>query len=137
MPIYIPNTGESALLEKMLIQSNEDFYLKLYKNDLSPVATTELSDFQEADFSGYSEKTLLRTEWQGPTIVSGEARLVYSTPQEWTVGAVGNTIYGYYVTGKSTGYLLWTERFARERIMGVGDELKITPLFNFRTQITC
>jgi len=137
MPIYIPNVGEISLLEKMLIESDEDLNLKLYRNDLTPQAASVSGDFQEANFTNYSAQLIERTKWQTPVTINGEARATYSEEQSWSVGSTGNTVYGYYVTGKVTGKLQWAEKFARARILDPGDELKITPIFNFRTQITC
>lgn len=137
MPIYIPNAGELSLLEKMLIESGEDANLRLYRNNLTPEASTVAGDFQEANFTNYSAKLLERSKWNVPVTINGEARAIYSEEQNWSVGSTGNTIYGYYVTGKVSGTILWAEKFSRSRALDPGDELTITPIFNFRTQITC
>lgn len=43
------------------------------------------------------------------------------------LGSTGNTIYGYYVIGATSGVLYWAEKFATTRILGDTDTITITP----------
>jgi len=128
MAILVPNTAEKRLLDKMIKESDEDYLLKLFKNDLIPDATTVLGDFVEADFTGYSAKTLLRTDWDDAITVDKKAETNHAE-QSWTCSGACNIIYGDYMVGKTSGELLWTNRFSTPKVLDVGDELKIAPKF--------
>ncbi len=131
--LLMPDEGVTLLLSKMLkdaLATGEDYTLKLYQNNYTPVNSSTATSFTEATFGGYLPKTLVRATWQAPTIVSGIASSAYgSTPQTWTVTSAPQTIYGYYVLGATSGKVLWAERFSTSRALTVGDELDLTPVF--------
>ena len=131
MGLVVPDAGELELLTKLLINTNdtEDYLLRLYKNSYSPVAATVVGDFTEADFTNYVEKTIARGDWASPSTVTNKAESSV-TAQSWTCGATGNTVYGYYVVGSTSGTCLWAEEFASPRILADGDILNLTPKFN-------
>lgn len=139
-----PNQGETELLDKMIKRSEEDYYLKLFKNNVVPTLATVIGDLTEADFTNYVAKSLTRAGWNAAIkiapvapCINDEAASIYGTEQSWTCGVAGNTVYGYYITGATSGKLLWLERFGTARILTDGDILRITPKFQFRTQIPC
>ena len=138
MSLVVPNVGETALQDKMLkaaLAVDEGYTLKLYKNNYTPVASLVASDFTEADFTGYTSKSLTRALWNAATIVSGAAVSTYgSSPQTWTCGATGNTIYGYYVVGATSGTLLWAELFASPIVLTNGLTLGVTPTFSSQSE---
>jgi len=131
MSVVIPNVGEVELLDKMLKKSDEDYTLKLFKNNLFPDASTVITDFEEANFTGYTPITLTRIEWNNATIVSGKAKAEYSSIPSWTCGATGNTVYGYWIEGTTSGTLLWTERFDSPQLLILNDVLNIPLEFVF------
>lgn len=136
MPLIIPNTGEIELLSKMLkaaLSVDENYILKLYKTNLSITATTVAADMnaEEATFTNYAPVTLTRAGWGTPTTASNVASSTYGTAASWTCGATGNTIWGYYVLGATSGTLLWAEAFSSSRILTNGDVLNLTPIFTF------
>jgi len=139
--IVVPDVAEIELMKKVL--KDENFILKLYRNDYTPDSDSLLSSFTEANFDGYGQKLLVKTSWTGPTTVSPTApctdNLASATyaEQSWTCGSVGNTVYGYYVVGATTGKLMWADEFASERNLGDSDVLRIIPKFTLRTQIPC
>lgn len=137
MPLVFANSGELLAIQWMLKATStpEDLTLKLYKNDYVPVATSSTSDFTEADFTSYSAKTLSRATWQSPSTVSSKASIAYDTaPQTWTCGATGNTIFGYYVVGATSGTLIFAERFGSSRTLGNGDSLNVQPLLTLNSE---
>lgn len=137
MPLVVPNAGEIEMLDKMLkdaLSVDENYLLRLYKNDYTPTQTTVVGDFTQADFTNYTEKTLTRATWGAAVSVSNKAQSTYGTAQSWTCGTGGNTIYGYYVVGATSGVCLWAERFAAARIMGNGDVLNLTPVFTLNSE---
>lgn len=133
MALVVPNLGELELLDKMLkdaLSSDENYILKLYMNDYTPDQTSAPGSFTQATFTNYVAKTLTRAGWNAAVVASNKAESSYgSTPQTWTCGATGNTIYGYWVEGATSSICLWAERFAVSRVMGDGDVLNLTPKF--------
>jgi len=137
MGLIIPNEGELELLDKMLkvaLAVDEDYVLKLYKNNYTPTATSTSSDFTEADFDGYSEKTLVRASWNASVTVSGKASTSYPQ-QTWTCGSVTNDIYGYFVMGADSGKVLWAERFANTKTLEENDVINLTLRFTLRSEL--
>ncbi len=139
MALKVPNEGELELLDKMLkdaLSVDENYILKLYKNDYTPLDTSTIGSFTIADFTNYVHKTLTRTNWSAAaTNGSSKAESSYGTaPESWTCGASGNTIYGYWVEGASSAKCLWAERFATARVLASGDVLNITPKFTLTTE---
>jgi hypothetical protein len=137
MGLIIPNEGELELLDKMLkvaLLVDEDYLLKLYKNNYTPDASSTASNFIEADFTGYSAKTLLRSNWNTSTTVSGKASTNYPQ-QTWTCGVSTNDVYGYYVLGADSGIVLWTERFANTKTLEENDVINLTLRFTLRSEL--
>lgn len=132
------NTGELELLDKMLkdaLSTNENYILKLYKNDYTPDDSTAQSSFTEATFTNYAARTLTRAGWNAAVTVSNKAETSYSSaPRSWTCGATGNTVYGYWVIGATSNTCLWAERFATSRVLASGDVLNLTPKFTLNKE---
>src|SRR5690606_3636164 len=99
MALVVPDEGELRLLDVMLkvaLDTNEDQILKLFKNDYTSDADSSSGSFTEADFTGYAARTMVRSSWNSAVTTSNKAEASYGpTPQSWTCGATGNTIYGY------------------------------------------
>lgn len=117
MAMVWPNVGEVEALKRLLYSDAgaEDLTLKLFKSNTTPAETDTAGTYTEADFTGYSAETLTSSQsgstWEVPT-TSGSTRSDYQTPLVWTCGATGNTIYGYFVIGATSGILYFSERFA-------------------------
>lgn len=137
MAIIVPNAGELELLDKMLrdaLSTDEDYYLRLYKNDYTPDASAVIGSFTEADFTDYLQKTLTRAGFNAAaTNGSGEGEIAYGAEQAWTCGTTGNTVYGYYVVGVTSNVVLWCQRFTDAKSMAIGDVIRITPSFVLRS----
>lgn len=138
MPLVVTNSGEVELLNKMLkaaLTSDESYVLKLFSNNVTPDATFVPASLTEANFTNYVAKTLTRASWNSAAIVSGKAVSSYgSVPQTWTCGTTGNTVYGYWIEGATSGVCLWAERFATARVMTDGDVLNLTPQFSLNSE---
>lgn len=138
MALVVPNVGELELLDRMLkgglSVKDGDYVLKLFKNSYTPTPTSTLGDFTEADFTNYASVTLAQSNWTAPaTNLSGKAESAY-TQQSWTCGSIGNTVYGYYVTGLVSGELLWAEKFGSEKALTIGDVLNLIPVITLSTE---
>lgn len=134
MALVVANVGELLLLDALLKDSSgENFYLKLYKTNVTPDQDSVDSDFTEADFSGYSAKTLTRSSWDAASTVSNKASSSY-VAQTWTNSGSSQTIYGYYIVGVSTGTLYWAELFASPRVLATGESETLTPVFTLNSE---
>lgn len=121
---------------KDTLSTDENYILKLFKNDVTPDNTFTASSMTEADFTNYAAKTLARATWNAAvTNGSNKAETSYATsPQSWTAGTTGNTIYGYWVQAATSGAVLWAERFATARVLSDGDVLNLTPKFTLNSE---
>ena len=138
MALVVPQEGEMQLLDKMIraaLAVDENYILKIFQNNYTPDTNATATSFTEASFTGYAAMTLTRSNWNASTIVSNAAQTSYgSNPQVSTCGATGNTIYGYWVQGATSGKVLWAERFAVARTLAQNDVLNITPTFQLISQ---
>jgi hypothetical protein len=136
--LIVPAEGELQLLNKMLqaaLVVDENAILKLFQNSYTPDTNATATLFTEANFTGYAAMTLTRNNWNAATLVAGEAQTSYgSNPQAWTCGVTGNTIYGYWVQGATSGKVLWAELFSVARTLATNDVLNITPTFSLTSQ---
>lgn len=119
---------------KDALSVDENYTLKLYKSNTTPDQSSVAGDFTEADFTDYTAKTLTRTGWGAASTVSNKASATYGSAQTWTCGATGNTIYGYFVVGATSGTLLWAERFGTARVLADTDQLSFTPTFTLNSE---
>ncbi|MCB9949571.1 MAG: hypothetical protein H6824_01165 [Planctomycetaceae bacterium] len=136
MPLITSNAGELELLDKLLkdpLTTNEDYVLKLFQNDYTPDQTTVEASLTEANFTNYAAVTLTRSGWSDAVTVSNKAESSYAT-QSWTCGTTGNSVYGYYVTGSTSGTVLWAERFAATRTLVSSDVLNLQPKFTLNSE---
>ncbi len=137
MAIVVPNCGACELLDKLLkdaLSTDESFVLKLYSNNYTPISSSTAASFTEATFTNYSAKTLTRAGWGSAAIVDSVAKSIYSTEQSWTCGATGQTIYGYFVVGATSGTLLWADKFSLARTLTEGTILEFTPTFSLSSE---
>lgn len=136
MPLVVADQGELRLLDIMLkvaLSTNENQILKLYQNNYTPTSAAAPGSFTEATFTGYAARTLTRSTWNSAVTVSNKAESSYgTTPQSWTCGATGNTIYGYTV--EAGGKTMWGELFSTARVLASGDVLNITPKFTLNSE---
>ncbi len=132
------NAGELALLDKMLktaLSVDESYILKLFQNNVTPDQTFIPASMTEASFTNYAAKTLTRATWNAAVTVSSKAQASYgAAAQSWTCGASGNTVYGYWIEGATSGTCLWAERFSVSRVLANGDVLNLTPQFTLSSE---
>lgn len=139
MALVVPNVGEVELLDKMLkdaLDTDENYVLKLFHTNVTPDANSTASSFVEATFTNYAAVTLTRTNWSAAvTNGSGKAESSYgSSALSWTCGATGDTIYGYWVIGATSGVCLWAEAFNTSRVLADSDVLNLTPKFSLSSE---
>lgn len=135
MALVVADVGELKLLDNATGKGTpENLTLKLYKNNYTPVAGSVAGDFTVADFTNYVNKTLTIATWGAATTVSNKGSATYGSAQTWTCGATGNTVYGYYIIGASSGTLYWAEKFDTARTLANGDTLNITPALTLNSE---
>lgn len=127
MSLVIPNAAEDIALKALLNHTaqNQNLTLKLFKNNVTPSETDTVAAYTEADFTGYSSKSLTGASW---TVSSGTASYAEQTFTSST-DQTAQSIYGYFVVRATTGELMWAERFSAGpySIQYNGDQLRVTP----------
>lgn len=132
MPLVVPSASEDRLLGWMLNTANSSNQtLKLFKTNVTVSASTVVGDLTEADFSGYSAKTLTRGSWT-VTQVSSKASASYSD-QTFTASSGSQTLYGYYIVDNS-GNLLWAENFTSSKTIDSSNPLVISLKFTLASE---
>jgi hypothetical protein len=129
MALLTPNQGEEIALGALLNKTApQDLDLCLFKNDYTPVEATTEANVTAADFTGYSVIQLTAASW---TITPGAPTSAAYAQQTFTssAGSQNQPIYGYYIKQRTSGKLVWAERFsdAPYTITNNGDNIKITP----------
>lgn len=124
MSLVTPDEGQLELLNNAVIQTGFTGYtylLDLYQNNYTPVQNSTASDFTIANFSGYSQETITRSQWTAPANVSDQATISCTlNPFTWTCGATTNTLYGYLIRSSITGKVLWAEQFGTSVVLTNG-----------------
>jgi aspartokinase len=133
MALLVPDVGEVVLLASILYPaSGENWTLKLYSGNVTPAETDTAASYTEATFTGYTAKTLTRTQsgatWAVPTTSTGTTSSTYGTAQVWSP-TTSQSIYGYYVVGATSTTLLFAELFSSVKNLANNDTLTVTPRF--------
>ena len=123
MPLIVPDVGKVELLKYALKNAaSQNQILHLYSNDPTISDLTVLTDFTEVTGSGYSQISLLGSNWTvNPTNTTA------SYPEQTFIFSGAVLVYGYYVTN-TDGDLLWCERFTNApfSIPASGGQIAIT-----------
>lgn len=133
MALKVPDDAE--LLFAQMIKDNWTTVIRLFKNDKVPANGDDVSDYTEADFSGYAEQDIT-SGWANPITLNDKATLIGSTAVfTHNGGPTGNSIYGYYIVD-GNGDLLFAERnpAAPTTIDQLGETYAVAPLFTFSSE---
>ena len=129
--MVIPDAGQLLWLEWALISSDvtvEDLIVHLYSNDYTPAQDSVTESFTEATFTGYSEIHIYRDSWGSPETVADTAQATYSPTPSWTcTGGSPQTVYGWYLTGATSGTTVAAQVFATPRVMSPGATEELDP----------
>lgn len=129
MALLVPNQGEDIALAALLNKTApQDLDLCLFQNDYTPVETTTEANVTAATFTGYVVIQLTAASW---TITPGAPTSAAYAQQTFTssAGSQNQPIYGYYLKQRTSGKLIYAERFsdAPYTIVNNGDAIKVTP----------
>src|SRR4051812_4198071 len=148
MALLVPHEGELQILTDLLGQgSREDWQLGLFNSNITPSEGDTASTYtaHEAAFTNYARKPLTRaigaTYWNTPVSQAPSGSPPWSSrsqvghsqygsaAQSWTCGATGDTVYGYFVLGATSGKLIFAEAFSTSRTLANGDTIQVQPVF--------
>jgi len=137
MALLFPNQGEAIVADLLLgmgTYTAQNLYLRLYNNNYTPVDGSTEANFTEATFTGYAQIELLAASW---VITPGAPTLASYAEQLWTCSVAPSPteqVYGYWVVQKTSGLLVWAERFSDGPypVSKIGDKIYVTPTFNIK-----
>jgi hypothetical protein len=148
MALVVPHEGGLQLLTDLLGGGTlENWQLGLFNSAITPAETDTAAAYtaHETAFAGYARKTLTRSisasTWNTPVSQAPSGSPAWSSrsqvghsqygsaPQSWTCTGSGDTIYGYFILGATSGKLICAEAFATPRTLANGDTLSMTPIF--------
>lgn len=133
MGLVITEAGALAMLgwTVQATATPENILIKLFVNDVTPSATSTLSNFTIATFPSYADGTLSRSTWGNPTTISGVAVSTYGEAISWTPGSgTQQTIYGYCLVGATSGTLIGAELLLTPYTTVGGTSFSITPVLS-------
>lgn len=134
MALTLVDVGADCILKTYFNNTRpaggNNFTLKLFATDVTPVDTHTAASYTEATGGGYAAKTLTNGSFT-VTVGNDPSDAVYAE-QTWTFsGALTTnpTVYGYFVVD-ADGVLQWAERLGASFTPTTsGDILRITPKF--------
>jgi hypothetical protein len=121
--MVILNAGKQLLLDQAFGESSspEDYVVDLYSNNHVPVDTDTAGAFTTAVFTGYAQVSVPRSSFGAATIVSNLAVLLSSVvPTFSCTGGGGQTVYGFYLRGASSGTAYLAQYFTGGRAITSG-----------------
>lgn len=133
MSLLIPNASEATLLKYALgavTPNNQE--LRLFTNDVTPLATHTAASYTQLTGHGYTAKVLTKTSWD---VAAGDEAIGTYAEQTWIFTAdTAVTVYGYYIIDSVSGLLLWAERFTTGKVLQyAGDQIRLTPTITLST----
>lgn len=139
MPLAVPDAGELALLEllvKTALAAPDDWWLRLYVDDIDIEAATVIADVTEPTVPGYAAVELLRSLWNAPATIAGRGVVTWGTGPVWfTLTSGSEDIYGWYVTNAANDTLLFGSRLSSPPwVMTPANPLPLTPTMRLTTE---
>lgn len=132
--LLMPDASESRAMANVLNKTApQDLDLCLYTNNYTPIDASVVGDFTEAAGNGYALIQLVAANW---TITAGAPTEGVYPQQIFTFTGPLGLVYGYFLRERTSGLLKWAERFsgagAPYNMINNGDQIKVTPKFQFR-----
>lgn len=126
-----PDEGLILLLQRALfttgISAAEDYDLKLFSNNYTPVFGSTAGSFTECTFTGYAAVVISHSSFPAPTATAPGATTTSSTAGAFscTSGSAQNA-YGAYLVGHTSGKVIAAVRFDNVRSMAPGATETVT-----------
>lgn len=136
--MVIPNEGKQLALDRWLDPDNspgENWVIRLYSNNYTPVDGSTVANFTEAAFTGYAAVSLNPATFPTSSISANVAVSTYPTAPTFTcTGGGGQTVYGWYAEGATSGKVLAAQKFDAARVIVSGSNEKLDPFtISFKT----
>jgi hypothetical protein len=106
----------------------EPLLLRLYQNNVLPDLEHDMGDeYDELTGGGYQAKPLYSGDWR--LIAEGPVLGLDAREQRWEFSAPVSPIYGYFITGATSGGFCWAERFPHGPFLieVPGEQVLVTP----------
>jgi hypothetical protein len=134
-----PQGRQDFIKNQLGLQSPENLLLHLYGNRHIPVDGDTVSSYTELNFQGYSAQVLLPMSWTiAPSNPNFPLQSLATYPTvSWTCtggGTISTVAWGYFVTGQSSGHLLFAELLAASIQFGEGSTVNVNVSLNFGSQ---
>lgn len=134
--LIVPFQSSLELLDAIIFAVLGNSALCLFKNNYTPLHTSAIGDFTEADFDGYARIVL--TGWPAAALDGNNKASTFLAYQTFTkAGAItANDIYGAFVLDFA-GNLLYAERFASGpfTLSVPGQKLLYQPVFTATSEL--
>lgn len=131
MDMVIINTGKLKLIDWMLRDTGaglEALVVKLFSNNHVPTPGDVIGDYTEATFTGYAAVTVARSGYGAPSLDGDEAVITATSPPTYScTGGGGQTCYGWYAVGATSGVLIAAQRFDSARAIIAGSSESLSP----------
>jgi hypothetical protein len=134
--IVVPDEGKVFLLDYLVRAAAgdvDDFWLRIWRNDVPITNATVRSDLTEANFSGYSPVQLVRASWTAPAVVDGSAQSTWGTTfLQFLASSGSQTCYGYFVVDADDNFVLWGERFTSPKLVSTLNPITLLPVMRLK-----
>jgi hypothetical protein len=131
MLMVVTNDGKEYFLSLAMqvpTVASEDWFVKLFKNNFTPVDGSVTADFTEATFTGYSAVGIGPGSMNPPAVVANVAESTYTGPPVFTcTGGADETVYGWFLMGDSSGKTYLAQKFDTPRLMTPGAVESLDP----------
>ena len=125
-----PNEGKVKILDEVfrLTSTREAFKLDLFVNNETVDALSTAGDFTIASFTGYSQISIARADWDPAVDVGTLGEISKTTAPTFTcTGGSPQTAYGWILRGATSGLIYFGQNFDTPRVMGPGTTESIDP----------
>ena len=132
MALLTPDEGEVSLLSAALGKTTPaNQVLHLFTNNHTPADADTAAAYTEMTGLGYTAIELDKTLWTvANDSATGKAVAVHQQQTFNFTSGTPTNLYGYYITDKTSGKLLWAELFDTPKtVQFTGDQILITPRF--------
>jgi hypothetical protein len=132
-PVVIGNAEWEAILTALTTTGGGwvGAKLHLYTNNLLPTPANILTDFTEADFTGYAASAAIT--WSTPGYLPDGTAVVTGDAKTFQVGStptVLNTCYGWYITNGAGTALITSRAFDSPVVLsGAGQIIVVLPVY--------
>lgn len=130
MAFVMFNQATAIALENLVNKTApQNLVLRLFKNNWTPAVGDDETDATEADFTGYSAKTLTGASW---TSTPGNPSEISYAMQEFISSAnqTAQNVYGWYITQATSGKAICADRFTGAPVVVevLNDTIRVTPV---------